>query len=353
MKNIGRNLWMQSYGNGETIRYYYDSLDRVIKKEYIKNGGMYEYFYDCNGNLYKTRDGLTGTQEVIEYDLAGRVVGTYFTDTTGKEILAYASTRYHDQKGTVESQNVSIYDDSNGVYKNTAYEYTYGNIENGENPAALYKMMAGGRQFSYTYDTLGRLTSRSLSLTTAVNDTYTYHPNGNNTTTLVKTHKDMLGVTHRYTYDDNGNIQFDVATDSTGTKYKSYLYDSHNRLKRYNDSALNLTVLYTYDDRGNILNYTTYEYSAYNNDVNTSTAQVYSYAYGDSTWADLLTTIFGETITYDKIGNPLNWTNGRTLTWTRGRNLNSVSNGTNTTTFTYNSDGLRTNKVTGSKTTEY
>ena len=64
MKNSGRNLWMQSYGNGETIRYTYDSLDRVVKKEYIKNGGKFEYFYDCNGNLYKTKDGLTGTQEI-------------------------------------------------------------------------------------------------------------------------------------------------------------------------------------------------------------------------------------------------------------------------------------------------
>ena len=54
--------------------------------------------------------------------------------------------------------------------------------------------------------------------------------------------------------------------------------------------------------------------------------------YGDSTWADLLTNINGTSISYDKIGNPLNWTNGRTLTWTRGRNLNSVSNGTNTFT---------------------
>ncbi len=74
-----------------------------------------------------------------------------------------------------------MYDDSNGVYRTTEYEYTYGDISKRQNPAALYEMMAGGRQFTYTYDSLGRLTKRTISVGTNTNETYTYQANGSNT----------------------------------------------------------------------------------------------------------------------------------------------------------------------------
>ena len=61
---------------------------------------------------------------------------------------------------------------------------------------------------------------------------------------------------------------------------------------------------------------------------------MYSYATGVAedivpVWKDLLTSYNGNTITYDAIGNPLNWGSSLTdLTWSNGRRLISMKNGT-------------------------
>ncbi len=139
----------------------------------------------------------------------------------------------------------------------------------------------------------------------------------------------MLGVLHTFTYDANGNIIFEKIGEGDNVEYKSYLYDSENRLVRYNDSALNTTIVYTYDARGNILKYTEYNYSAYTNDLPSPRATK-TYGYGNTTWKDLATTIHGKAISYDAIGNPLNWKGGASLTWENGRQLKSVINGSKT-----------------------
>ena len=72
-----------------------------------------------------------------------------------------------------------------------------------------------------------------------------------------------------------------------------------------------------------------------------------NYTYGDSAWGDLLTGYNGKTITSDTIGNMLSdgtWT----YNWEHGRELATMSNGSTTWTNTYNADGLRTKRATGS-----
>ena len=55
----------------------------------------------------------------------------------------------------------------------------------------------------------------------------------------------------------------------------------------------------------------------------------------------------GETLTYDAIGNPTSYYNGTSwsFTWARGRQLATASNGTDTVSYTYDADGLRTSKT--------
>lgn len=81
------------------------------------------------------------------------------------------------------------------------------------------------------------------------------------------------------------------------------------------------------------------------------------YIYGDSTWGDLLTAVDGVTISYDKIGNPLNWYNGSSwiLTWENGRQLKEIKHisGGRKTTFTYDADGLRLSKTFEGTTHDY
>ena len=101
------------------------------------------------------------------------------------------------------------------------------------------------------------------------------------------------------------------------------------------------TYDYTYDNNGNIL-------SASKNGETIKT-----YTYGNANWKDLLTQYNGQTITYDTIGNPLQYRDGMNFTWSNGRQLSTVTNGANSYSYTYNADGLRTAKTVNGVTTNY
>jgi RHS repeat-associated protein len=77
-----------------------------------------------------------------------------------------------------------------------------------------------------------------------------------------------------------------------------------------------------------------------------------NYAY-DTTWKDKLISYGGQTITYDAIGNPLTYRNGMTFTWENGRQLATLQKGTNTVQYTYDINGIRTQKVSTEGTTKY
>ena len=67
----------------------------------------------------------------------------------------------------------------------------------------------------------------------------------------------------------------------------------------------------------------------------------------------LLTSYNGQTITYDAIGNPLQYRDGYNFTWSNGRQLSAVTKGTDSISYTYDSDGLRTSKTVNGTTTDY
>ena len=71
------------------------------------------------------------------------------------------------------------------------------------------------------------------------------------------------------------------------------------------------------------------------------------YSYGDANWGDKLTAYRGVSFTYDEIGDPLSYYNGRsyTFTWENGRRLAAATVGANELAFTYNDDGIRTSKT--------
>ena len=65
----------------------------------------------------------------------------------------------------------------------------------------------------------------------------------------------------------------------------------------------------------------------------------------------MLTNWNGNAITYDTIGNPLQW-KGATLTW-QARELQSYTSTGNALSFTYNADGIRTSKTVNNVTHTY
>ncbi len=192
----------------------------------------------------------------------------------------------------------------------------------------------GIRKISYIYDGLNRLSVRNLN-NFFTEYTYLQGATSNSTTTLVESVKNG-DETLSYAYDELGNI---TSISKNGTVIESYTYDDLNQLKTVTRGTD--TYTYNYDNGGNILSVT-------KNGTTTKT-----YTYGDTEWKDLLTAYNGNAITYDNIGNPLSYYDGSTFTWSDGRKLTGVTKGSNTISYTYDSNGLRTSKTVNGTTTEY
>ena len=115
---------------------------------------------------------------------------------------------------------------------------------------------------------------------------------GIHTTTLIKTVKNG-NDTLEYSYDANGNI---TSVKKNNVVIESYTYDSLNQLTGATYGGD--TYAYTYDNGGNILS------------VSKNGTVIKNYGYNYANWKDLLTDFNGYTITYDTIGNPLQYRDG-------------------------------------------
>ena len=145
-------------------------------------------------------------------------------------------------------------------------------------------------------------------------------------------------------------------------------YDALGQLRRENNASTNTTSAWNYDTLGNIESVITYDYTT--GDLgNLETGIDYQYTDdGKSGWSRLLTTLVyktytydaegnrtttvndTKTITYDNIGNPVNYL-GANLTW-RGRQLKKYVDGSTTVSYLYDANGLRGSKtVNGVKST--
>ena len=181
-----------------------------------------------------------------------------------------------------------------------------------------------------TYDTIGNLLTEIL-----------YNAKG----AIAEQNDLAIGRKTVYTYDESGRLlrtlqpgYSDISTMVQGGVTYTYTYDSLNQLTAVATSDNSYTAAFSYDSGGNLTSKT----------VN---GQTYTYSYGDTEWKDLLTAYNGEAITYDQIGNPLNY-RGKTLTWT-GRRLDSLTQNGSTNTYLYNADGIRTQKTVNGTATEY
>ena len=154
-----------------------------------------------------------------------------------------------------------------------------------------------------------------------------------------------------YTYDNVGNILTEKVWTSDDTKplREKYTYDAKNQLVRHDSATLKATYTYAYDAGGNITEKRTYAYTTGDLTGKTATKTV-KYDYGNSACGDELTSYNGESIVYDKIGNPTSY-RGWGMTW-QGRQLVKAEKDKKLS-FTYDSEGVRTSKTVGSTTTKY
>ena len=342
----GGNLKKLTYGNGDSVSYEYDQFDRLIKTVYNDTGNYAAYAYTAEGALAKVTYGTSAGQILavysFEYDSLGRLIRSRQTDGQNTvqqtEHLYDAANRLSSQKWTVGG-------------KTRSETYTY----DGTRGTLTRLKTSSGQKINYFYEELRRMSSTSVTNSSGVplfNTFYAYRAINNSRSSLQVTSRDIkldggaLVLDTGYTYDALGNIQtatetLQLSADSSRTTNVTYSYDDQNQLvtERYT-GAVSDTINYTYDTAGNILSETKSVGSS-------STTKTYTY--GDGQWVDLLMEVNGTPITYDGSGNPLTYYNGKKtfsgLIWEQGRQLTSVTTGGKTTTYAYDADGIRTEKV--------
>ena len=268
-------------------------FDRVTAKSY-NDIVKARFRYDKFGNLYETQDLFTNVTYRYNYDLIGRISGINGTNGTS---LNYV----YDNFNRVSKYIAKVGNNTN------ATEYIYGDSAvSGQKNGLIYGVKQNDVQrISYAYDELSRLSTRTLNTTTPFVTQYSYHQGATagSTTALVKTVQNGNDV-YEYAYDAVGNI---TQIKKNGTVYESYTYDETYQLTTVTRGSD--VYVYDYVSAGNIQS------------VSKNGEIIKSYAYDDEDWRDLLTEFNGQTITYDQIGNPLQYRDGFNFTWSNGRQL--------------------------------
>ena len=130
---------------------------------------------------------------------------------------------------------------------------------------------------------------------------YAYQNSVNGTTSDRVSSLTTAQGTYAYTYDANGNI---TSVSRDGVLLESYTYHALGQLK--NVTRGDDVYAYSYDENGNLMH------------VTLNGVTVETYTYGDAQWRDKLTAYNGQTITYDAIGNPLTYRDGKSFSWKYG-----------------------------------
>ena len=350
------NLTRMTYGNGQYVNYTYDAFDRVVRMEY--NSGRYiTYRYNAEGALAEMTYGDGSTKlgsYTYEYDSLGRLIRSNEYDGSGNAVQRTehkydANNRLKSQAWTVGSTAYSesyTYDDPNAATGKTSGD-----------GSLLQMTTATGATIDFSYDTLKRLNKETVKSgsTTVMTTAYAYRTvSGNRSSAQVELRdvRNSAGTLlegKKYTYDALGNIT--MISQSTGSNYPlvAYEYDAQNQLVKetyYNgngtgSSNVTATYTYTYDTAGNILS----ETKTANGSTSTKT-----YTYGNSQWNDLLTSVNGESISYDAAGNPTSYSRGNSapynMSWVNGRQLSYMFCYEEQwqVAYTYDAEGNRTTK---------
>ena len=335
-------LSYSDYGNGARVNYFYDKWGRMTGKGY-DGETAFQYTYDSYGNLARTKDLSTQEIQEYQYDLAGRLVGM---DSSAGQTLRIS----YDSKNRTDTFTSRVGN------RSTQTHYRYGDTTVGEKAGLIYGLEVDGTAaVSYTYDGLARRNTRTLQLGTPFTTTYAYLAGAGTGTTTALVEKLQNGTeTLWYTYDAGGNITAisKGVSKETATLQESYTYDGLGQLVRENSATQNKTITYSYDNGGNLTERKEYPYSISGIESLGEPQETFSYTYGDTNWKDKLTAYQNETITYDAIGNPLNW-KGRTLTWQHGRQLQRQEEDGLVVEYEYNDAGIRTKKIVNGQATKF
>ena len=310
------NLTSEVYANGQSIRYEYDDNGNLIKQYHNDDTTLYvTYSYNTDNELTEKINTDTGLKYVYDgdnvevYKISDNTLVQYYTQTKTEA----------DEENSVEAKT-----DVTETHFGSTYSYTT------KNNSISYQYGNNSLAYSAKSNDKSQTVSDSVKLngTTASESKYSYDENGN---VLTKSYGKSTSIAN--TYDSKNRI---TSTAYAG-KTTNYTYDVNSQLTAV--SGTNYSASYAYDSRGNITN----------KKVN-GTSTVFDYS--TDGWNDKLTSVNASALTYDANGNVLTY-GDKSFTWSNGRNLESIIDGNNKYSYTYDENGIRTSKTVNGVTTYY
>ncbi len=334
-----------SNGTNNKVAYVYNTDDMI---ESVKYDGVekFKYIYDNTGNLYQKTDNINSQTTNYFYDFIKRPIRT--KNSNGLSLLYN-----YDSKNRLSSYTSQL----EGTNIKTGYVYGDATTTD-QKPGLIYGVKLNDVQkLTYSYDSLTRLqqktTNTSPTVTFSTNYSYLAGAAENTTTTMLESLTNTINGTSlstSYTYDVKGNIT--SITEGTALKAE-YFYDNLNQLIRENNVYINKTIVYSYDIGGNITSRTEYTYTTQADLSGVTPTATIAYAYTDTNWKDKLTSLNGDSLTYDAIGNPLTIGSNWSFSWQNGRRLASTTKNGVTSNFKYDDNGIRTQKTVDGVVTDY
>lgn len=354
------NLVSTQIGNVTVASHTYDSNGNLTKTAYA-NGDYLEYAYDNYGNI-SVITGETGKIAEMIYNKQGLV--TKAVDYSSGETSYY----YYTFDGSLESEYRTSSDgslthyivtDSNGnTVEKTSVNGQTKTITTGSDDDGKSFVSNDGVTNETSTDDFGRVstvTTKQNKSDTVFTKQYSYYhgSESNATTNMVggisyKLSSDKV-LDYGYNYTDTGNVE---NVYENGKKVAVYTYDELNQLVWYADTRTGRYIRIVYDNYGNIQKMESYSLGT--NWAPVKLLETRTYSYGDTNWKDKLTEFDGNSITYDKNGNPLTYRDDMTFEWENGRILKNINTSDKAIQMNYDSNGMRTQKsVDGVKTNYY
>ena len=235
-------------------------------------------------------------------------------------------------------------------------EFLYGDVEKQQKPGLGYGIKINGAQkIAYEYDALGRVirTHNHFSDTNTSTQEYTYvsGKEAGVTTNLVASVREGNRA-ESYTYDACGNVETMVERSADGSERKiRYYYDALNQLVREDNQKQNQTICYTYDVGGNMVRRDEYRYIE-NPVITEAPWKSDTFEYQTGGWRDQLRFYNGQAITYDAMGNPLQYL-GMQIEWEKGHQLRHITGAGLDMYCMYNDSGKRIRKTVNGVTTDF
>ena len=319
------NLVSTKIGNVAITSNTYDSNGNLAKTTYA-NGDYFEYTYDDYGNI-SVITGETGKIAEMIYNKQGLV--TKAVDYSSGETSYY----YYKFDGSLESEYRTSSDgslthyivtdsDGNTVEKTSVNGQTK-TITTGTDKDGKSFVNNDGVINETSTDDFGRVstvTTKQNKNDTVFTKQYSYYhgSESNATTNMVggisyKLSSDRV-LDYSYNYNDTGNVE---NVYENCKKVAVYTYDELNQLVWYADTRTGRYIRIVYDNYGNIQKMESYSLGT--NWTPVKLLETKTYSYGDTNWKDKLTEFDGDSITYDKNGNPLTYRDDMTFEWENGR----------------------------------